>query len=73
MDDESKYETLFMPADGTGESYSLRIPKQVAEITLCGALHFAIMDYESFVRPTEEQIKNLHDILCIDVKLFDEE
>ena len=48
----------------------IRIPKQIAEITLCGALHIMITDSEDFVCPTEEQIKNLHDMLCIDVKLF---
>ena len=46
------------------------IPKQIAEITLCGALHIMITDSEDFIRPTEEQIKNLHDMLCIDVKLL---
>ena len=48
----------------------IHIPKQIAEITLCGVLHIMITDGEDFIRPTEEQIKNLHDMLCIDVKLL---
>lgn len=47
-----------------------RIPNQIAEITICGTLHIAVMDNQEFIRPTEEQIKNLHDMLCIDVKLL---
>lgn len=50
-----------------------RIPKQIAEITICGFLHIAVMDDQDFIRPTKEQIKNLHDMLCIDVVMFDEE
>ena len=49
----------------------IRIPNQIAEITICGTLHIAVMDDQDFIRPTKEQIKNLHDMLCIDVKLFD--
>ena len=51
----------------------IKPPKQVARITICGSFHLDIFDNIEFIRPTEEQIKNLHDILCIDVKLFDEE
>ena len=47
------------------------VTKQIAEITLCGNLRFAIFDDMPFVRPTEEQIKNLREMLCVDVKLFD--
>ena len=52
-------------------SYTIHNPKTVAEITLCGSIHFTIDDSMSFIKPTPEQIKNLHDILCIDVELFD--
>ena len=48
----------------------IKPPKQVARITICGSFHLDIFDNIEFVRPTEEQIKNLHDMLCIDVKLF---
>ena len=51
----------------------IKPPKQVARITICGCFHLDIFDNIEFIRPTEEQIKNLHDILCIDVTLFDEE
>lgn len=52
-------------------SYTIRTPKTVAEIKLCGAVIFTITETESFIKPTPEQIKNLHDMLCIDVELFD--
>lgn len=48
-------------------------PKKVARITVCGAINVDIDDHMGFVKPTPEQIKNLHDTFCIDVKLFDEE
>ena len=51
----------------------IKPPKQVARITICGCFHLDIFDNIEFIRPTKEQIKNLHDMLCIDVILFDEE
>lgn len=71
MEDKSKYESCYMRSRDADKTCTIHISKQVAEITICGALHFTIMDTEDFTRPTEEQIKNLHDMLCIDVKLFD--
>ena len=47
------------------------IPKTVARITLCGTLNFEILDNMNFVKPTQEQIKNLKETFCIDVELFD--
>ena len=55
-----------------GELLTVATPKKVAEIILCGALRFEILDNVQFIRPTEEQIKNLKETFCIDVKLFDE-
>lgn len=54
-----------------GGKLTIKTPKKVAEIVLCGALHFDILDTFQFVIPTEEQIKNLKETFCIDVKLFD--
>lgn len=54
------------------ESCEISCQKQIGEIVLCGCLHIVIFDSSDFIRPTEEQIKNLHDMLCIDVKLFEE-
>lgn len=51
---------------------TINAPKRVARITVCGAVNFDITDTMAFTRPTEEQIKNLKDMLCIDVQLFDE-
>lgn len=51
---------------------TFRQPKKIAEIVLCGAVKLEITDtIDNFIRPTEEQIKNLHDLFCIDVRLFD--
>lgn len=52
---------------------NLHQPKPVAEITICGAIHIYVDDTMSFIKPTPEQIKNLHDMLCIDVVLTEEE
>lgn len=48
----------------------IRIPKTVARITLCGAVSFNIDDTMSFIKPAQEQIKNLKETFCIDVELF---
>ena len=47
-------------------------PKTIARIKLCGAITFDITDYMHWKKPTEEQIKNLHDMLCIDVEIFED-
>ena len=50
------------------ETLTFRAPKHVATIRLCGgALTFDINDNMSFVMPTEEQRKNLKEMLCIEV------
>lgn len=49
-------------------SCCIRVPKRVAMIKLCGgALTFHIDDTISWTRPTDEQIKNLKELLCIEV------
>lgn len=47
--------------------------KTIATITICGCIHFDIKNDMNFIKPTPEQIKNLHDLFCIDVKLNTEE
>lgn len=47
-------------------------PKKIAEIKLCGAVVFSIYDDADFVIPTEEQQKNLKEMLCIEVVPFEE-
>lgn len=59
------------PAVATSGSAVLRIPKKVARITLCGAINFDVLDNMNFIKPTQEQIKNLKETFCIDVELFD--
>lgn len=48
-------------------------PKTIAEITLCGAVTFRVYEGSNFIKPTEEQRKNLKEMLCIDVEIRDEE
>ena len=55
-----------------GRELTIMTPKKVAEIVLCGALRFEILNTAQFIRPTEEQINNLKETFCIDVMLFDE-
>lgn len=48
-------------------------PKTIARIKLCGgAMTFTVTDYMSWEKPTEEQIKNLHDMLCIDIEILED-
>lgn len=62
----------YLDREDTSLRATIRVPKKVAKITVCGAVNFNIDDTMNFVRPTEEQIKNLRETFCIDVKLFDE-
>lgn len=46
-------------------------PKTIARIKLCGgAITFDITEYAPWKKPTEEQIKNLHNMLCIDIEIL---
>lgn len=49
------------------------LPKTIARIKLCGgAITFDITEYTPWKKPTEEQIKNLHDMLCIDIEILED-
>lgn len=53
---------------------SFRFPKEIATIKICGATEIHITeDTKGFIKPTPEQIKNLKEMLCIDVELLEEE
>ena len=54
-------------ADALPTHLTLRRPKRVATIKLCGGLTFYIDDTMEFTMPTEEQRKNLKEMLCIEV------
>lgn len=72
--DYVKKSMTIKPSDDiTGLITNPSFPKKVARITVCGAINVDIDDRSDFIKPTPEQIKNLHDTFCIDVKLFDEE
>lgn len=45
-------------------------PKVIAEIKICGALTIQIREGADFIPPTEEQRKNLKEMLCIDVEIL---
>lgn len=44
--------------------------KVIAKITFCGVLNMDIYDYMNWNPPTPEQIKNLKEMLNIDVELM---
>lgn len=46
--------------------------KTIARIKLCGVMVFDVTDMMPWKKPTEEQIKNLHDMLCIYVEIFED-
>ena len=66
--DDLKVDTLAF-ANGC---YTIRIPKPVARISICGVVCLNIDDTMAFIKPTSEQIKNLKETFCIDVELFEE-
>ena len=55
------------------EEQKFIIPKPIAKITLCGAFEIPVYDYMNWNAPTPEQIKNLKEMLNIDVELIGEE
>lgn len=55
------------------EGQKFIVPKAIAKITFCGAFVMSIYDYMNWNPPTPEQIKNLKEMLNIDVKLIGEE
>lgn len=55
----------------TAGAYGALVPKVIAKITLCGAIKMDVYDYMDWNPPTPEQIKNLKEILNIDVELID--
>lgn len=51
----------------------LHVPKVIARITLCGAFVVEINEGMNWDPPTPEQIKNLKEMLNIDVRLIEED
>lgn len=49
------------------------LSKVIAKITICGAFTMEVYDYMDWTPPTQEQIKNLKEMLNIDVKLIGED
>lgn len=63
----------FSPSSITAQRV-FRFPKEIATIKICGSTEIHITeDAVGFIKPTPEQIKNLKEILCIDVELLEEE
>lgn len=47
-------------------------PKVIARIKLCGgAVTINVGNTIAWKKPTDEQIKNLHDLFCIDVEILE--
>lgn len=53
-----------------GETMVIRRPKDIAKITVCGALCLTVTDMMNWIPPTEEQRKNLKEMFCIDVEIL---
>lgn len=54
------------------EKQRFYIPKVIAKITICGTLTLEVREDMGWNPPTPEQIKNLKEMLNIDVKLMGE-
>lgn len=50
-----------------------KVVEVVAKITFCGVFEMTVYDYMNWNPPTPEQIKNLKEMLNIDVKLIGED
>lgn len=55
------------------EKLVIRVPKQVAKLTIAGGVTIYINDTMEWTPPTPEQIKNLKEMFCIDVELLNQE
>ena len=65
-DQENKYMTQLVKIN-----YSIN-PKVIAKIKLCGgAIAINVDETMAWKKPTDEQIKNLHDLFCIYVEILD--
>lgn len=53
-----------------GETMVIRKPKDIAKITVCGALCLTVTDIMNWIPPTDEQRKNLKEMFCIDVEIL---
>lgn len=51
---------------------TLCVPKVIAKVNICGALKFEVTEDMNWNPPTPEQIKNLKEMLNIDVELIGE-
>jgi hypothetical protein len=57
-----------MPEENYFPGSTIRIPKRIAEIRLCGgAMIFNVDDTMPFKMPTATQRQNLKEMLCIEV------
>lgn len=54
------------------EVIAIRDTRIIAKIKLCGgAVTINVNETMAWKKPTDEQIKNLHDLFCIDVEILD--
>lgn len=53
-----------------GKTMEIRIPKDIAKITVCGTLCLTVTDMMNWIPPTDEQRKNLKEMFCIDVEIL---
>lgn len=63
---------VYLADTETNSERRLYIPKVIAKITICGALKMEVTEDMNWVPPTPEQIKNLKEMLNIDVELMGE-
>lgn len=67
-----KEPSLFVD-DITAKELTITLRKVIAKITICGAVTIPVYDYMDWNPPTSEQVKNLKEMLNIDVKLIGED
>lgn len=73
MNDKNVSGTSYFVNNRVEEGQKFIAQKVVAKITFCGVFEMTVYDYMDWNPPTQEQIKNLKEILNIDVKLIGED
>lgn len=74
MDEKSYFvDGSYFVDNRAAEGQKFIAQKVIAKITFCGVFEMTVYDYMNWNPPTPEQIKNLKEMLNIDVELMGED
>ena len=72
VDQNTKSDILLNVGNYEFDETTMRIktPRNIAKITICGALCLIVTDMMNWIPPTDEQRRNLKAMFCIDVEIL---